>query len=69
MNAAIAYDILGASAHGVPFANMIRALQMYSAMNTAEETKRLEAALWVRRNRKAYDAECAFRRDNRWARR
>lgn len=62
MNANQACDILGTSAHGVPFTNMIKALQMCSAMNTAEENKRLEAALWVRRNRRAYDVECGARR-------
>lgn len=62
MNAQEACNILGTSAHGVPFNNMIKALQMFSAMNTPAEARRLEAALWVRRNRKAYEAECERRR-------
>ena len=46
--------IVGASVGTVPFNNMIKALKVMSRLNTAEENKRLEAALWMRRNRKRY---------------
>ena len=65
MNAETAISILGMNACGVPFNNMIRALQMLPRLNTNEDTRRLEAALWVRRHRRAYEAECAKRRDKR----
>jgi len=65
MDAVKAYDVLGASAHGTPFNNMIKALQMCTILNTAADEERLRAALWVRRNRAAYDAECKRRREKR----
>jgi hypothetical protein len=65
MDAKTAISIIGTSAQPVAFANMIRALQMMPRLNTPEENRRLEAALWVRRNRKAFDAACAELRNAR----
>jgi hypothetical protein len=56
MDCARAYKIIGGQAFTVPFNNMIRALQMHSWLNTPDQEERLAAALWVRKNAKAYRA-------------
>jgi hypothetical protein len=49
-----AFDTLGwgVSLNSVPFRNMIRALKSMPELNSAEDNARLEAAEYVKRNRK-----------------
>jgi hypothetical protein len=69
MNAEIAYRYIGSANAQEPYlSNMIRALGLFSWNNTAEENARLEAAKWVKRNRKAYAAHCQAMRDARFSR-
>lgn len=66
MNAPLAYRHVGESSAREPFlSSMILALSMHSWHNTPEETARLEAAKWIKRNRKAYYAHCRVVRDAR----
>jgi hypothetical protein len=69
MNLERAYKILGEGlgTSGVFFDNMIRALKMHRWLNTPEEESRLEAALWVRRHRKQYNAYLDTKRDERFS--
>lgn len=44
---------------------MVKALELFSVLNTPEEVERLEAAKYVLRRWKTYQAECNLRRDMR----
>ena len=44
---------------------MVKALELFSVLNTPEEVKPLEAAKYVLRRCKTYQAECNLRRDLR----
>lgn len=44
---------------------MVKALELFSVLNTPEEVKRLEAAKYVLCRWKTYQAECNLRRDIR----
>ncbi len=62
-----AADILGSGMGpgSFGFDNMIRALRLMPAMNTPAENERLEAALYAKRHRAAYQREMQDRRDAR----
>jgi hypothetical protein len=65
MNCEQAFKAVGYGASGVPFNNMVKALGMCSWINTAEENERLAAALWIKKNRKAYEAYCQAKRNGK----
>ena len=44
---------------------MVKALELFSVLNTPDEVKRFEAAKYVLRRWKTYQAECNLRRDLR----
>jgi hypothetical protein len=44
---------------------MVKALELFSVLNTPDEVERLEAAKYVLRRWKTYQAECNIRRDMR----
>lgn len=44
---------------------MVKALELFSVLNTPDEVRRLEAAKYVLRRWKTYQAECNLRRDMR----
>ena len=67
MNAERAFKSIGFNGSGVPFENMIKALQMMSWLNTTADTERLDAAKWVKKNRKAYAAFCSVKRDQKFS--
>lgn len=64
-----AVDLIGINATKIPTRNMARALGLMSALNTPEEWKRKEAAEFVLKRWRAYQAECDRRRDLKFARR
>ena len=44
---------------------MVKALELFSVLNTPEEVRSLQAAKYVLRRWKTYQAECNLRRDMR----
>lgn len=46
--------IAGNNVGTVPFNNMIKALKMMPRLNTPEENERLQAALWMRKNKNRF---------------
>jgi len=61
----IAVDILGRNhnSKGVSERNMIKARQIASIMHTQEETNRLAAAIWAKKNAKAFQSEQKARQE------
>ena len=66
MDCTRAFQSIGHANATEPYlSNMIRALQIHSWNNTPEETERLEAARFVKKNRRAYSAFCQAKRESR----
>jgi hypothetical protein len=64
-----AVAVIGIGATQIPLRNMVTALGLLTYLNTPEDWERREAAQYVLKRWKAYQAECNKRRDAKFKRR